>query len=427
MLYECWRDIAARHAGEMALLDLPSGRRWSFSELSAAGEAFHDSAGSRFAFPSGASMEFILTVLAAWREGRIVCPLEAGQASPRFDFNPPQGCAHLKMTSATTGAARVIAFNGAQLAADVENITATMGLRPDRPNLAVVSLAHSYGFSNLVLPLLLRGIPLVLGHSPLPETLRRGAAVVEHLTVPGVPALWRAWNDANAIPANVTLAISAGAPLPPNLDAEIFARTGLKVHNFYGSSECGGIAFDRSPEPRSDGSHVGEPMRNVEVSIGTSGCVEVRSAAVGMGYLPEPDGRLADGRFQTTDLGELKDGRLFLRGRAGEQINVAGRKVSPEWIERALAAHPRVRECLVFGVPSISPERGEDIVACVVTAEGAEAGPLLKSFLADHLQPWQMPREWWFVGSLQVNARGKLSRAEWRGRFLAEMRSGVRI
>ena len=55
--------------------------------------------------------------------------------------------------SATTGAARVIAFTAGQLAADVENIVATMGLRPNWPNLGVISMAHSYGFSNLVLPL----------------------------------------------------------------------------------------------------------------------------------------------------------------------------------------------------------------------------------------------------------------------------------
>ena len=36
------------------------------------------------------------------------------------------------------------------------------------------------------------------------------------------------------------------------------------------------------------------------------------------------------------------------------------------------------------------------------------------------------PREFWFVDSLEVNQRGKLSRAEWRDRFLRE-RSGSAI
>jgi acyl-CoA synthetase (AMP-forming)/AMP-acid ligase II len=42
----------------------------------------------------------------------------------------------------------------------------------------------------------------------------------------------------------------------------------------------------------------------------------------------------------------------------------------------------------------------------------------LKQFLLGKLPAWQMPREWWFVESLSANTRGKLSRAEWRRKFL---------
>src|SRR5204863_4900590 len=113
----------------------------------------------------------------------------------------------------TTGVPRLVAFTAPQLMADAGNIVQTMGLRPDWPNLGVISLAHSYGFSNLVLPLLLHGIPLLLLDSPLPEAVRRSAELHPAITLAAVPALWRAWHEASAIPANVRLAISAGAPL----------------------------------------------------------------------------------------------------------------------------------------------------------------------------------------------------------------------
>ena len=119
-----------------------------------------------------------------------------------------------------------------------------MGLRPDWPNLGVISLAHSYGFSNLVLPLLLHGIPLILAPAPLPEIIRRAAGRKCAVTLAAVPALWRAWHEAAGIPAQVRLAISAGAPLPLNLEQSVFAAGGIKIHNFYGASECGGIAYD---------------------------------------------------------------------------------------------------------------------------------------------------------------------------------------
>jgi acyl-CoA synthetase (AMP-forming)/AMP-acid ligase II len=123
----------------------------------------------------------------------------------------------------------------------------------------------------------------------------------------------------------------------------------------------------------------------------------------------------------TSDLAELEAGRVYLRGRATEQINVAGRKVSPAWIESKLAQHPAVRECLVFGVPSGDAGRGEAIVACVAANAGATREQL-KQFLLDRLASWQVPREWIFVQALPTNERGKLSRAEWRNRFLAERR-----
>jgi acyl-coenzyme A synthetase/AMP-(fatty) acid ligase len=129
------------------------------------------------------------------------------------------------------------------LVADVENIVTTMGLRPDWPNVGVISLAYSYGFSNLVLPLLLHGIPLFLAASPLPVALRGAAETQGDLTIAGVPALWHAWHKAGAILSNVRLAISAGAPLPLALEHDIFEAHGLKIHNFYGSTECGGISY----------------------------------------------------------------------------------------------------------------------------------------------------------------------------------------
>jgi len=109
---------------------------------------------------------------------------------------------------------------------------------------------------------------------------------------------------------------------------------------------------------------------------------------------------------------------VYLRGRLGDQINVAGRKVSPEIIERVLLAHQQVRECLVFGVPSRDTERTEIIVA-VVASDAKE--PELKQFLLQALPAWQVPREWHFVESLSTNARGKISRVEWRKQFAAHV------
>lgn len=410
MLYERWQQIARAHPREIALWNTATQERWTFGELERRGAAFSSAAGTPV-FPRGISAEFVWQVLAAWRTKQLSCPLESGQLPPKFPPVPDR-IVHLKLTSATTGSPKLVAFTAPQLMADAENIVQTMGLRPDCPNLGVISLAHSYGFSNLVTPLLLHGIPLILSDSPLPEAMRRAAACARQVTLPAVPALWRVWHEAGAIPANVRLAISAGAPLPLALEREVFAA-GVKIHNFYGATECGGIAYDASDRPRSDNACVGTALRHVGLATDADGGLEVRSAAVGETFWPEPEPNLSSGLYRTSDLVELKEGLLFLRGRATDQINVAGRKVSPETIERALLTHPAVSDCLVFGAAGPHAERGQIVVACVV-ARGPVDKESLRQFLLAELPAWQVPREWQFVASLAPGARGKISRADWR-------------
>jgi long-chain acyl-CoA synthetase len=466
MLYQRWCAIADRQRDDVALRDLPSGRVWTFGELHAAAETV-SLPPNGMVFPQGNTPGFLLTLLAAWRTGRVVCPLEAsqgrgldqidglastgrarhsGRAAPgRPDSGaqggtrpagdghtvthsnpalplPPAPVVHVKTTSATSGAARCVVFTASQLAADADNIVATMGLRPEWPNIGVISLAHSYGFSNLVLPLVLHGVPLILAGPPLPESVRRAAATESAVTLAAVPALWRTWHEADAIPASVKLAISAGAPLPLPLEQAVLQERGLKIHNFYGSSECGGIAYDAGEETRPDAAIVGAPMPNVELSVSRDGCLIVRSDAVGLGYWPAGDPALDQGCFQTQDIAEIIGGAVFLRGRLGDQINVAGRKLDPASVEQALARHPAIVDCVVFGAPDPAGARGEAIVVCY-QAGLAVTREELRRFLMDRLPAWQLPREWCAVDSLAPDQRGKLSRAAWRKWFLERQSS----
>ncbi len=415
MLYERWRAIVSGRRGEVALWDAETGRRVTFGELDAAAER-GGADGEGIAFIHGDDPEFLVKLIRAWRVGRPVCPLEPGQPAPEIP-TPPAGCVHLKLTSGSTGRPRMVAFRQEQLAADPDNILATMGLRREWPNLGVVSISHSYGFSNLALPLLLHGIPLIRVAAPLPEMVWRAAEGYEGVTLAAVPAMWRAWSEAGSIPGNTRLAISAGAPLPLALERTVHEREGLKIHNFYGSSECGGIAFDASLVPRETESLAGAPMRGVELGIGENGCLEVRGAAVGEGYWPEAAPGLGGGVFRSADLAEIREGSVHLLGRMADVINVAGRKLSPETVERELARHPGVVACAVFGVPSAESERVDDIVACVEVRDAVTMGEL-KAYLLEGMPAWQVPRHWKAVNAVTRSALGKVSRAEWRRRYL---------
>lgn len=415
LLYDRWLATAQNRSSDLALIDSSTGCNWTFAQLQRAAEAFTVNETESMAFPSGSDAQFILRLLSAWRHGIPACPLEQNQTGLELR-EVPRFCAHVKITSATSGPPKSILFTAEQLAADAENIVATMGLRPEWPNLACISLAHSYGFSNLVLPLLFHGIPLVLVPAPLPEVVSRAAKQVEWITLPAVPALWKTWHEAGAIPSNLRLAISAGATLPLALEESIYA-TGVKIHNFYGSSECGGIAYDRTEVPRAEASFTGTALENVKLSVSRDGTLVITSGAVGETYWPEPHPALSKSSFQTADLVDLREGAVHLRGRLSDVLNIAGRKISPEAIEAALRRNPGIVDCVVFGIED--PEsRGEAIVAAVELRDSMTI-PELNRFLSEHLPGWQIPRHWWFTEQIAPNQRGKISRAEWKRRYQA--------
>lgn len=413
MLYEAWLKTVQACGNEVALIE--AGHKWTFAQLAADAEKKVDL--PAVVYPTGISSRFVIEVLQAWRNKRVVCPLDQ-QSVPGIGTQLANQCVHLKTSSGSTGEPRFIAFTAEQLCADANNIVATMGLRPDWPNVGAISIAHSYGFSNLVLPLLLHGIPLVLCPSRLPEAFRTATQMFDSSTVAGVPALWKIWHEAKVISPKIKLAISAGAPLPVDLERAVFETTGVKIHNFYGASECGGICYDRSETPRTVSQDVGFPMQNVSIDLNEQGCLRVRSEAVGEGYWPTPNAALSNRTFNTTDRAEIRDGRVMLLGRDTDVINIAGQKIAPDVIEQALLKHPLVRECVVFGIPAGDAARNETIAACVAGREPLTEEEL-KQFLLKTIPPAHVPRHWRFVESIADAQRGKISRFQWRQRFLS--------
>ncbi len=322
----------------------------------------------------------------------------------------------LKLTSGTTSAPRAIRFRAPQLLADCDQICATMGFGPDDLNFGAIPFSHSYGFSNLLTPLLCRGVPLVASDERLPRAILDGLAASGATVFPGIPVFFQklaGMEDAPALP-RLRLCISAGAPLPSAVGEKFTARFGLKIHTFYGASECGGIAYDASAEACCEDGFVGTAMSGVAISPLEDGRIAVRSAAAGDGYFPEADDALRDGCFVPGDLVDWTPRGLAIVGRAADFINVAGRKLSPAAVERCLLACPGVRAAVVFGVPSAL--RGEEAVACIA-GEGIDAAGVLR-FCHDHLSPWQVPRDIWIVPEISANDRGKISRRQLAERYL---------
>jgi long-chain acyl-CoA synthetase len=327
-----------------------------------------------------------------------------------------------KLTSGTTAEPRIIRFRSEQLLADCDQICDTMEISDGDLNFGVIPISHSYGFSNLLTPLIVRGVPMAVSRDRTPRAVLADLARTGATVFPGTPVFYQAFCDMDDVPAlsKLRLCISAGAPLSGAVAKKFFDKFKQPIHSFYGASECGGICYDRQGTTFEDGL-VGRPMRGVEVELveqmAASSQIRVRSAAVSDGYFPEPDEqKLGDGVFVPDDLLAQHNWALKIVGRVSDVINVAGKKVNPAEIEAHLLRFDGVRQAVVFGRPVGAGLRNEEVAACVLASPQVSENDLLR-FCRAALSPWQVPKRIFILDSIPTNERGKISRRELAKRF----------
>ncbi len=324
---------------------------------------------------------------------------------------PPEACL-IKLTSGSTGKPKGIVTSAANLLGDFESIAASMDIGPDDLNLGAIPFSHSYGFSNLITPLIVQGTAVVISNDYLPQATLDLANRYGCTVVPGIPMMFAhlasTGRDAGDF-ATVRTFISAGAPLPPDTSRRFRERFGIDLHSFYGCSECGGIAYDRRGGAVERGT-VGRPMEGVTLDVHATR-VTVRSASVALGYLHSASSfePFQAGAFMTDDMVEIReDGEVCLTGRASDQINTAGRKVNPREVELVLLQMEGVREAKVYGEPAGA--RGE-VVAAAVVANPDVTRQQIREFCRLRLSAHKVPRIIKLIDAIPVDERGKVRRA----------------
>jgi acyl-CoA synthetase (AMP-forming)/AMP-acid ligase II len=326
----------------------------------------------------------------------------------------------LKLTSGTTAAPRAIQFRSEQLLADCNQICDTMGIGDVDLNFGVIPISHSYGFSNLLTPLIARGVAMVLSKDRLPRAVLDDLAGTNATVFPGMPVFYQAFCEMEDIPGlpKLRLCISAGAPLATAVARQFRQKFGLPIHSFYGASECGGICYDCDGQNEEAG-FVGQAIEGVAIEIvdpdASASRIRVRSAAVGDGYFPESDkAKLGGGLFVPDDLLNKTANGFRIVGRTSDVINVAGKKVNPAEVEARLLRFGGVRQAVVFG--RASTLRNEEVTACVVASPAVSEVELLE-FCRRGLSGWQVPKRVFIVDAIPVTERGKISRRELARRF----------
>jgi len=198
--------------------------------------------------------------------------------------------------------------------------------------------------------------------------------------------------------SSIRMFVSGGAALPFEI-GRFFNLVGFSLIQGYGMTECSPIICAQRPGKLRFGS-VGTPLPNVEISISNInnegiGEIIVRGENVTPGYKNNPAATselIKDGWLYTGDLGKIKNGHLWITGRAKNLIvSASGKNIYPEELEEKLNGCWAILETVVFGRAK-ADRQGEEVRAILVpdlemlgiSADSA-GSPEAKKIISEHL------------------------------------------
>ncbi|WP_220040626.1 class I adenylate-forming enzyme family protein [Streptomyces tateyamensis] len=380
-------------------------------------------AGGTVALRLPPSLDYVTTLLAAWRLGAQVALLDhrltlaeteraLHRLRPQYLIGPesvepltdgqPATSAHVlvQLSSGSTGPSKVIARTSADLVRELDCYR-QLAHYPGRGERIVLlaSMVHVLGLVGGLLHSLRSGLELVVPQRLTPPGILAAVRAAEvPTTLLGVPfyaELLARMAQPPPTPQLVRM-IVAGELVRPSVPAAFAARYGVPLGTMYGMTEIGVIATDLTGELYPSVRPVAG-MR-AELIDGELHLAQPESPYLG---LTDP-GRWSDGLLHTRDAADLDrtTGLITVRGRQDSQVSIGGLKVDLTEVEQTLAALPGVREAVVaFADGAI-----EAYAAADTTAE------LLRAELAGQLAGYKLPRRLTLLPALPRTATGKVLR-----------------
>jgi len=338
-------------------------------------------------------------------------------------------------TSGTTGRPKGAVLSHRNLTLHAYSNIVTNGSHGDRVGLSGAPLFHIAGVSGFCINLA-QGATTVLtpsgGFDPVAMV-----DLLERERVSScffVPAQWAA---IVAVPGLADRDLSAlrrcswgAAPASTTLlRAMIDAFPQADIVTAFGQTECSPVTCLLRGEDaiRKIGS-IGRPIVNVEARIvddamndvprGTVGEIVYRGPLVMSGYWDKPQETaeaFRGGWFHSGDLvREDEDGYLFVVDRVKDMIISGGENIYCAEVENVLAAHPKIAEVALIGVPDA--KYGEAPLAVVVARDPADppVAADVEAFCRERLAAYKRPRDVVLVDVLPRNPSGKVLKTRLR-------------
>ncbi|MGH3757600.1 class I adenylate-forming enzyme family protein [Actinophytocola sp.] len=373
----------------------------------------------------------LTAALAPARQPVMVSTADLGTgAAPWESFDPsdPADPFIIGYTSGTTGFPKGAVYDGEGMYVQYLRWAIHFGLTPDSTLLTAGPMFHnSYGGLSI--------LALALGATNRVLTSFDAAVAWDELArrcsfvflVPSMlTQILRTWHESGLGPMTaLRRLLSSGAAVDPvQLDAAFDAFPNAAITEGYGWSEGGWVTHDTKQRGAVVPQCVGRPMVGADVALfaddgsrcepGETGEIGVCNVSPFRGYVnpKSPLETSADGQYLLSgDIGRFTpDGRLLVVDRKKDIIVTGGENVASGEVERAITAHPGIREAAVVGRPD---ERwGEAVTAVVVRGEGADEvdEDVLRAHCRERLAAYKIPKCFEFVDALPRNSMGKVQK-----------------
>lgn len=200
----------------------------------------------------------------------------------------------------------------------------------------------------------------------------------------------------------------------------------VTIFNTWGSSESGGAIFCNVSDVVKDEKYIGalgKPLsgkvqvkildtdgNEIESSESNPGRMSLKGDMQMVGYWKneeETNKTLVDGWLLTGDMAYLKDGYVFMLGRADNIINVGGEKFSPIEVENIAGQCEGIKECACIGVPDPNGVLGQ-VPALFVVADAQVTEDGIKLFLSTKIEKYKIPIIYKFIDKLPRNRMQKV-------------------
>ncbi|MGR7996485.1 AMP-binding protein [Xanthobacter sp. ZOL 2024] len=410
---------------------------------------------TRLAFAADHTLEALVEVADSESLPQLVDVESAEFEAMRTLVNGPLGepcpqeaddLAWLFYTSGTTGRPKgVMLSHGNMVAMSLAYLADVDTARPEDAIVYAAPMSHGAGLYNFIhVRVAARHVVPASGGFDADEVLDLGHAL-GNLTFFAAPTIVRRLTDAakkrGETGTGIKTIIYGGAPMYLADLEEAIAVMGQRFVQIYGQGESPMTitalarafhADTATATGRARLASVGTAQSVVEVRIadasgapvpaGETGEILVKGSPVMLGYWRNPKATadaIRDGWLFTGDLGRLDgDGFLTLTDRSKDVIISGGTNIYPREVEEALLTHPAVSEVCVVGEPD--PEWGENVVAYVVTAPGADVSDTeLDAHCLAHIARFKRPKRYERREELPKSNYGKILKTVLRAEIAA--------